>query len=39
VAADGAGEHCQVGAAAWLNEVVFDWLGGVLGAGKEAGNY
>jgi len=33
-AADGAGEHCQVGAAVLLNQVVFSWLEGVLGPGK-----
>lgn len=33
-AVDRAGEHCQVGAAVFLNEVVFSWLGGVLGMGK-----
>ncbi len=35
VAADGAGEHCQVGAAVFLNEVVFGWLDGVLEKGKR----
>lgn len=34
-AIDGAGEHCQVGAAVWLNQVVFGWLHGVLGERKD----
>ncbi len=33
-AADGAGEHCQVGAAVLLNQAVFGWLDGVVGMGK-----
>lgn len=33
-AVDGAGEHCQVGAAVVLNQAVFGWLDGVFGMGK-----
>lgn len=33
-AADGAGEHCRVGAAVLLNQAVFGWLDGVVGMGK-----
>ena len=36
MAAEGAGEHCEIMNRSLLNRRVFDWLDGVLGAGSAA---